>query len=95
MSLDKTAVAQIARLARLSVDADETAGYQEELGHILDLVDQLEAAATADVEPMAHPLDLGTRLRPDEVSEADQRELFQNQAPVVGDGYYLVPKVID
>lgn len=95
MSLDKTTVAQIAHLARLSIDADETAGYREELGRILELVDQLESAATASVEPLAHPLDLNACLRPDEISESDQRELFQAQAPAVDDGYYLVPKVID
>lgn len=95
MSLDKTTVMQIAHLARLSADADEIAGYREELGRILELVNQLESAATASVEPLAHPLDLNARLRPDEVSEPDQRELFQAQAPAVDDGYYLVPKVID
>lgn len=95
MSLDKTTVEQIAGLARLSVDADEISGYQAELGQILDLVNQLEAAATASVEPLAHPLDLNARLRPDEVTETDQRYAFQAQAPAVEDGYYLVPKVID
>ena len=94
MSLDKTAVEQIARLARLSLDADEATSYQAELGQILDLVNQLEAA-TASVEPLAHPLDLSARLRPDEVTATDQRDAFQAQAPAVEDGYYLVPKVID
>lgn len=95
MSLDKTTVEQIARLARLSVGPEEVAGYQAELGQILDLVNQLEAAATASVEPLAHPLDLSARLRPDEVTETDQRDTFQSQAPAVESGYYLVPKVID
>ena len=95
MSLDKTTVEQIARLARLSVDPEEAAGYRSELGQILDLVNQLEAAATASVAPLAHPLDLNARLRPDAVSETNQREVYQAQAPAVEDGYYLVPKVID
>lgn len=95
MSLDKTTVEQIARLARLSVDPGDAAAYQSELGQILDLVNQLNTAATAGVEPLAHPLDLSARLRPDEVSEPDQREAFQALAPAVADGYYLVPKVID
>lgn len=95
MSLNKTAVEQIARLARLSVNTEEIAGYQQELGQILDLVNQLEVAATANVTPLAHPLDLSARLRPDEVTESEQRMRFQSQAPAVEDGYYLVPKVID
>jgi aspartyl-tRNA(Asn)/glutamyl-tRNA(Gln) amidotransferase subunit C len=48
---------------------------------------------------MAHPLDAqlpgGQRLRPDEVTESDQRELFQSVAPATQDGLYLVPKVIE
>jgi aspartyl-tRNA(Asn)/glutamyl-tRNA(Gln) amidotransferase subunit C len=35
------------------------------------------------------------RLRPDVVTESDQRELFQSVAPEVERGLYLVPKVID
>lgn len=95
MSLDKTTVEQIAHLARLSLSPGETVAYQQELGQILGLVDQLNAAATASVAPLAHPLDLSARLRPDEVTETDQRERFQAHAPAVENGYYLVPKVID
>ena len=32
---------------------------------------------------------------PDEVTESDQRELYQSVAPAVEDGLYLVPKVIE
>ena len=35
------------------------------------------------------------RLRPDIVTEIDQRELFQSIAPQVEAGLYLVPKVIE
>lgn len=95
MSLDRTTIEHIASLARLSLDPAETEAYQADLGQILDLVNQLNAATTGTVEPLAHPLDLAARLRPDEVSESDQRDLFQARAPAVQDGYYLVPKVID
>ena len=44
---------------------------------------------------MAHPLDSVQRLRPDVVSEGDQRDTFQKDAPAVRDGFYLVPKVIE
>ena len=35
------------------------------------------------------------RLRPDAVTEADAREHFQENAPSVRGGLYLVPKVIE
>ena len=48
---------------------------------------------------MAHALDakasVAQRLRPDAVTETDQRELFQSVAPAVERGLYLVPKVIE
>jgi aspartyl-tRNA(Asn)/glutamyl-tRNA(Gln) amidotransferase subunit C len=45
---------------------------------------------------MAHPLaDQVQRLRPDTVTETDQHEKFQRNAPSVAAGLYLVPKVIE
>jgi aspartyl-tRNA(Asn)/glutamyl-tRNA(Gln) amidotransferase subunit C len=44
---------------------------------------------------MAHPLDQMQRLRPDAVTESDQRDAFQAIAPQTEAGLYLVPKVID
>jgi aspartyl-tRNA(Asn)/glutamyl-tRNA(Gln) amidotransferase subunit C len=34
-------------------------------------------------------------LRPDAVTEADRRTLYQGIAPAVEDGLYLVPRVVD
>ena len=62
---------------------------------MLTLIDQLQAADTAGVEPMAHPLDAVQRLRADVVSEPDQRTALQAIAPAVADGLFLVPKVIE
>ena len=44
---------------------------------------------------MAHPLSMVQRLRADEVTETDRREVFQSNAPAVQDGLFLVPKVIE
>ena len=45
---------------------------------------------------MAHPLPgLSARLRPDVVTEKDQHELYQRNAPQVEAALYLVPKVIE
>ncbi|MDX1390695.1 MAG: Asp-tRNA(Asn)/Glu-tRNA(Gln) amidotransferase subunit GatC, partial [Acidobacteriota bacterium] len=85
----------IAHLARLHVAEEELPGYVGELSRILELVERMDAVPTDGVEPMAHPLDQTQRLRADEVTEDDQRELFQAAAPAVRDGLYLVPKVIE
>ena len=88
-------VKNIAWLARIQIDAQDIDGYARDLSSILDLVDQLNSADTAEILPMAHPLDRSQRLRPDRVTEENQRELFQSQAPQVESGLYLVPKVIE
>ena len=95
MSLQPEDVLGIAHLARLHVDEADVPRYARELSGILDLVERMNAADTDRVEPMAHPLDEVQRLRPDEVTETDQRERFQAIAPQVRDGLYLVPRVIE
>ncbi len=95
MSLDSEAVRKIAHLARLGVEESENEHYARDLSDILSFVEQLNAVNTEGIEPMAHPLDACQRLRPDDVSETDQHELFQGIAPRVEAGLYLVPRVIE
>ncbi|MBT8087143.1 MAG: Asp-tRNA(Asn)/Glu-tRNA(Gln) amidotransferase subunit GatC [Gammaproteobacteria bacterium] len=95
MSLSKDQVQHIAMLARLKLSDDEYAESVQKLSKIVDFVDQLSTADTAGVAPMAHPLDAVQRLRPDAVTETDQRDHFQQNAAAVADGLYLVPKVIE
>ena len=95
MSLDKDQVQHIAMLARLRVADDEIADTVDKLSRIVDFVDQLSQADTTGVVPMAHPLDAAQRLRADVVTESDERDELQKNAPAVADGFYLVPKVIE
>lgn len=95
VSLSKEQVQHIATLARLQLADDEFADVVDKLSRIVDFVDQLQAAPTDDVAPMAHPLNMSQRLRADVVTETDQREHFQQNAPSVEGGYYLVPRVIE
>lgn len=95
MSLTRKDVEHVAHLARLRVDSAELDGVTDKLGRILDFVDQLTAVDTSGIAPMAHPLDVAQRLRPDEVTEADQRELYQLNASSALHGLYTVPRVIE
>ncbi len=95
MSLTRSDVENIAHLARLAIREEDIPEYTRNLSDILDFVARMDAVDTAGVAPMAHPLDATQRLRADEVSESDQREHFQQGAPQVEAGLYLVPKVIE
>ena len=95
MSLSKDQVQHIATLARLKLTEDEYAESVKKLSRIVDFVDHLSEADTEGVVPMAHPLDVTQRLRRDAVTEADERDRFQENATATSDGLYLVPKVIE
>lgn len=95
MSLSKEQVQHIAGLARLKLADEEFDDVVDKLSRIVEFVDQLQAAATDDVVPMAHPLNMSQRLRADEITETDQRDKLQENAPSVDDGYYIVPRVIE
>lgn len=95
MALTSDDVLNIANLARLEINEAEVSAYQEKLTNILDMVDQLTAADTKGVVPMAHPLDMAQRLRDDVVTETDQRKLYQENASQTEAGLYLVPVVIE
>ncbi len=95
MSLEKTDIEKIAHLARLEIDPDDVSRYARDLSVILELVEQMNQVDTGGVQPMAHPLQMAQRLRADEVTETNQRDKFQQIAPQVEAGLYLVPKVIE
>ncbi len=82
-------------LARLKLADEDFADTVDKLSRIVDFVDQLSQAATDDVMPMAHPLKMSQRLRPDRVTETNDRDEIQKNAAAVTDGMYLVPKVIE
>lgn len=95
MALKLEDIEKLGELARLRIEPDEVDDLVEKLTSILAFVDQLQAAETGSVDPMAHPLDRTQRLRRDEVTEPDQHELYQQNAPRVEHDLYLVPRVIE
>jgi aspartyl-tRNA(Asn)/glutamyl-tRNA(Gln) amidotransferase subunit C len=95
MALETADVEKIAHLARLGIDAADIPEYARSLSDILAFVEQLNTVDTSGVEPLAHPLDATQRLRPDIVTEVDERETFQQIAPRTENGLYLVPRVIE
>jgi aspartyl-tRNA(Asn)/glutamyl-tRNA(Gln) amidotransferase subunit C len=96
MSLSPSQIESIANLARLELKAEEISAYTDSLSRILGMVAQLEKADTGSAQPMAHPLEGQVqRLRADEVTLGNARDLHQRNAPQVEAGMYLVPRVIE
>jgi len=95
VSLTREDVQKLCVLARLEITPDEMADVLAKLSDIVGLVSQLEAEDTTDVVPMAHPLDQTQKLRSDQITETDEHQLHQKNAPLVEKDLYLVPKVIE
>ncbi len=95
MSLGAKEVRKIADLAALMIAEKDIDAYARNLSEILEFVEQMNAVDTSAIEPMAHPQDMTQRLRPDVVTETDQRDAFQKIAPATEAGLYLVPRVIE
>ncbi len=95
MSLTPQDIERIAHLARIRVTPADVADVQSKLDGIFRLIDEMQAVNTQGIEPMSHGLDMVLRLRDDAVTEVDQREKYQNNAPQAADGYFLVPKVLE
>ncbi|NHO64323.1 Asp-tRNA(Asn)/Glu-tRNA(Gln) amidotransferase subunit GatC [Aestuariicella hydrocarbonica] len=93
--MDRSDIAKLAELARIEIAETTVDEVAKSITDVLALVDQLQAADTDGIAPMAHPLDATQRLRADVVTETNRREEFQALAPAAEQGLFLVPKVID
>ncbi|MAY36732.1 MAG: Asp-tRNA(Asn)/Glu-tRNA(Gln) amidotransferase GatCAB subunit C [Spongiibacteraceae bacterium] len=95
MAVGPSEIEKIAHLARIRIAPDQVDEVASRLSDILGMVDQMQAVDTSDVAPMANPHDATQRLRPDVVTEENQREKFLALAPLSEEGLFLVPKVIE
>lgn len=95
MALTLDDVRRAAHLARIAVDDAEAGAVLTQLTRVFGLIEQMQAVDVSGITPMSHAQDLVLRLRPDAVTEGDQRDRFQAVAPEVEAGLYLVPKVIE
>lgn len=99
MALTLQDVNRIAHLARLELSPDDTDRMLGQLNGFFAIVEQMSGVDTRGVEPLSTPLSAvqhaALRLRDDVVTEVDQREANQANAPAVEGGLFLVPKVIE
>jgi aspartyl-tRNA(Asn)/glutamyl-tRNA(Gln) amidotransferase subunit C len=95
MSLNIADIKRISQLARIEITENEANATLTKLAGILNLIEQMQAIDTTAIAPMSHAQNLVQRLRDDVITATNQREAFQANAPLVSNGLYLVPKVIE
>jgi aspartyl-tRNA(Asn)/glutamyl-tRNA(Gln) amidotransferase subunit C len=94
MAISRKEVEQVAVLARLRLSDDELDRMTVQLGRILDYMQQLAELDTADVEPMAHALDLVNVLAEDEPRPSFPRDQMLQNAPSRDSECYRVPAAL-
>lgn len=94
MALTKDDVEKVALLGRLMLSEEELESLTAELAAIVGYVDQLGEVDTADVEPMAHAVELSNVTKDDTVAESLPRAEALATAPKHNDEGYLVPAVL-
>lgn len=95
MSLNSQDIKRIAHLARIEISDEEAQATLNKLSGIMSLIEEMQAVDTQGIVPMSHSQDVTQRLRQDQVTETNQRDAYQGIAPLVQEGLYLVPKVIE
>lgn len=94
MAISSQQVEHIARLSRLALDADELNRVGEQMGRILEYVEQLNELNTDGVEPASHALPLANIAREDKVCHRlDTQGIFQNAPEQEGD-FFRVPQIM-
>ena len=94
MSLSRDDVEKVSLLARLRLSDDELDTMTDQLGKIVDYIDQLSELDTADVVPMAHAVELTNVFVEDEPRKSLDRDAALANAPKHDDECYRVPAVL-
>ena len=98
MKITELEIRRVAELANLALTEDEIVRMTQDLDGILTHMDKLNELDTSNVEPMAQVLSESgetATLREDvEHKPLGNTEALAN-APVAGQGYFKVPRVIE
>ena len=95
MSLNISDILYAARLACIAMTEEEAEKTLESLNKTVDIIELMKTFDVSGIEPMTHVQTIFLRLREDDVTEENHRNYYQNCAPKVQDGLYLVPTVIE
>ena len=95
MGLSADEVAKVALLARLRISPEELETFTGQLSSIVEFVAQLQELPTADVEPLAHGVEVRNVFRDDVRGPSLPREAALANAPERNPESFLVPAVLE
>ena len=94
MALSQADVKKVASLARLEITDEEAKRLAEQLGQVLEYIEQLGEVDTEGVEPMAHAIEQVNVLAEDIAQESFPRDEMLKNAPLHDEECYRVPPVL-
>jgi aspartyl-tRNA(Asn)/glutamyl-tRNA(Gln) amidotransferase subunit C len=95
MSVDKTTVAKIGRLARINVPDDRLEPLAAELNGILNWIAELDEVNTDNVEPLASVTGHALPMRDDVVTDGNCLDDVLSNVSEGASGFFVVPKVVE
>lgn len=94
MKITKEEVLYVAHLARLDLDDASIERFSQQVGSILEYVDQLNQVDTDGIRATSHAIDLTNAFREDAEKLHLDRETVLANAPQQEEGSFTVPKVV-
>jgi aspartyl-tRNA(Asn)/glutamyl-tRNA(Gln) amidotransferase subunit C len=94
MAIGRDDVAHVAQLSRLELSDEEMETFTGQLARIVEYFDKLRELDVDGEEPMMHAAE-GALLREDSLGQTLPRAKALENAPSSGDGFFLVPPVIE
>lgn len=94
MEVTDTMIEKLAHLSRLKFSDAEKAGIKKDLQNMIGFVEKLNELNLEGVDPLLHISEEVNVLREDEVKGSISREEALKNAPVHGEQFFKVPKVI-
>ena len=93
--MDKKTVTTISYLSRLKIDNDKEEKIINDLGNIIEFVDQLNEVDTTEITPLTNHLEKTAKTRKDIVTSKNLKKELLEVAPSANEDYFLVPRVVE
>lgn len=93
--IDDEMIEYVGILAKLSLSGEEKEKARKDMEEMLDYIDTLNELDTEGVEPMSHTFPVYNVFREDVVTNGDEREKMQANAPKLKDGGFVVPRTVE
>lgn len=95
MSIDRTIVDHVARLARLELSDEERDRFTRQLSELLEYFAKLGELDTDHVDPTSHVIEMTNVVREDRAGACLPRDAVLADAPEHENGFFKVPPVIE